>query len=178
MLQYHEFKTLCEPIIIKTSDVLEVEDQGEHLKAKRAIDPKFAGPLLRKGPDSVVQPFGNNLEENLKVYDDIMAMSQYEGDKKTPTKLANSQKLDHRGGRTSPLRKSAVQQDVYSTQKGIQGSIPYPQGPPLTEYTNVHSGSVPLANMKNGPMTLDDERELTQLLFDMIQQELWLEKKK
>jgi Ca2+-binding EF-hand superfamily protein len=25
-LEYHEFKTLCEPIILKTTDVVEVED--------------------------------------------------------------------------------------------------------------------------------------------------------
>jgi hypothetical protein len=49
MLEYHEFRGLCEPIILKTSDVLEVEDQGEYLKPKRDIDDRYAGPLLRKG---------------------------------------------------------------------------------------------------------------------------------
>lgn len=80
MLQFHEFKTLCEPIILKTSDILEVQDQGPHLKQKKYIEDQFAGPLLRKsknGPQSVVQPFGSNLDDNLRIYDEMMAMGNY-----------------------------------------------------------------------------------------------------
>lgn len=38
----------------------------------------------------------------------------------------------------------------------------------MTENTGVHSGLQAQASIKNGPMTVDDERELTQLLFEMI----------
>ena len=59
------------------------------------------------------------------------------------------------------------------------GSTPFPRGPPMTDMTNVHSGSVPVHNSsKYGPLCVDDERELVQLMFDMIQMEKYLEEKK
>jgi len=37
----------------------------------------------------------------------------------------------------------------------------------MTENTGIH-GSIPLAAAKFGPMTVDDERDLTQYFYDVI----------
>lgn len=57
---------------------------------------------------------------------------------------------------------------------------PYPRGPPMTDMTNVHSGSIPLhaANNYVGPLNMEDERGLVQVFFDMIMQETAMEKQK
>jgi len=49
----------------------------------------------------------------------------------------------------------------------------------MTDMTNVHSGSIPINGIINtGPLSVDDERELMQLFFDMIQSEKYLEETK
>ena len=47
LLQFHEFKFLCEPVIVKNIDILEVEDEGKFIKPRGEIDERYAGPLLR-----------------------------------------------------------------------------------------------------------------------------------
>ena len=57
------------------------------------------------------------------------------------------------------------------------GAGPYPQGPPMTDMTNIHSGNVmgggPISHV--GPLSGEDEREMVQLLFEMIVNEKDLE---
>lgn len=50
----------------------------------------------------------------------------------------------------------------------------------MTDMTNVHAGSVPLHGnpLHVGPLTLEDERALVQVFFDMIMQEQELERQK
>jgi len=38
----------------------------------------------------------------------------------------------------------------------------------MTDMTNVHPGHIPSGNISTGPLTVTDEKELVQLLFDMI----------
>lgn len=45
----------------------------------------------------------------------------------------------------------------------------------MTDMTNVHSGKIASAQLNTGPLNAGDEQELTQLVFDMIQQEMFLE---
>lgn len=45
----------------------------------------------------------------------------------------------------------------------------------MTDMTNVHSGKIAAAQLNHGPLNAGDEQELTQLIFDMIQQEMFLE---
>ena len=45
----------------------------------------------------------------------------------------------------------------------------------MTDMTNVHPGHIPSGNISTGPLAVEDERELVQLLFDMIQNESYLE---
>ena len=47
----------------------------------------------------------------------------------------------------------------------------------MTDMTNVHGG-VPISSQKFGPLPVDDERELVQLMYDMIELEKYLEEKK
>jgi len=72
MLEFDEFKTVCEPIILKMSNVVHVEDQGIHVAGKRSIEGEYSQPFVKKtGPKEVVQPLqlGNSLDDNLKLYD-------------------------------------------------------------------------------------------------------------
>lgn len=66
------------------------------------------------------------------------------------------------GGPTSPLRKNATQFDIYSAKADAKGSTPFPQGPPMTDKTNIHSGQLPTGNMGSytGPLCQSDEKEL------------------
>jgi len=51
----------------------------------------------------------------------------------------------------------------------------------MTDMTNVHTGSIPIAGSQKqscSPLTVDDEKELVQLFFDMIQNETHLERVK
>jgi hypothetical protein len=81
--------------------------------------------------------------------------------------------------RTSPLRKNATQHEIYSAKAEAMGSTPYPRGPAMDENTNIHSGQVAShAIERYGPLNVDDEREMVQLLFDMIQQEKKVEEAK
>jgi hypothetical protein len=41
----------------------------------------------------------------------------------------------------------------------------------MTENTGVHPGQTAFGNLRSGAMTVDDEREMTQLFFDIIGQE-------
>ena len=55
---------------------------------------------------------------------------------------------------------------------------PYPRGPPLTDTTNIHAGSIPITGgpkVYNGPLNGEDERELVQLFYEMIINEKELE---
>jgi len=55
---------------------------------------------------------------------------------------------------------------------------PYPRGPPLLETTNIHSGGgVPNfgASKQTGPMSDSDEKDLVDLLYQMIIHEKELE---
>lgn len=56
---------------------------------------------------------------------------------------------------------------------------PYPRGPPMTDMTNIHSGNgIPSHGSqirKVGELSPEDERELVQLLFEMIVNEKELE---
>ena len=131
----------------------------------------------------VIQPFGSNLEENLAIYDNLMrdGVTEHTPHKSIGKFMAQSEfgTEDRRAGnrRTSPLRKTGTQHDLYSEKAMQHGSTPYPRGPRLDETTGVH-GSNPFAPVHYGPMSLDDEREMVQLFFDVIQQEVSLEQKK
>lgn len=60
-------------------------------------------------------------------------------------------------------------------------SNPYPQGPPMTEMTGVHPGSIMVQGAPKvavGPLSTDDERELVQVLYEMILNEKELEEAK
>ena len=53
---------------------------------------------------------------------------------------------------------------------------PYPRGPPMTDMTNLNPGNFGGAPKQVvGPLNADDERELVQLLFEMIINEKELE---
>ena len=48
---------------------------------------------------------------------------------------------------------------------------PYPRGPPLTDTTNIHAGSIAITGgpkLYNGPLCIEDERDLVQLFYEMI----------
>jgi len=89
LLEYHEFKSLCEPTVLKISDVLLVEDTGSHIKGQPdQRDSRFGGPLIRSknytyssnaSMANVIQPFGSNLNDNLAIYDNIMSNSPERG---------------------------------------------------------------------------------------------------
>ena len=76
---------------------------------------------------------------------------------------------------TTPLR----QQNIGNSAAARSGSPdagspgPYPMGPPMTEMTGVHAGTVLSANGKvsHGPLHPDDEREMVQLMYEMISYE-------
>lgn len=58
---------------------------------------------------------------------------------------------------------------------------PFPQGPPMTEMTGVHPGSIIVqgaSKMPIGPLSVEDERELVQVLYEMILNEKELEEAK
>lgn len=103
---------------------------------------------------------------------------------------------------SSPLRKTAVQSSMYpmgedgperfgntsvpfnpfmdiSNADDTAAANPYPRGPPMTDMTNIHGGNgVPSYGSqvrKVGELSPDDERELVQLLFEMIVNEKELE---
>ena len=83
---------------------------------------------------------------------------------------------------TTPLR----QQNIGNSAAARSGSPeagspgPYPMGPPMTEMTGVHAGTVLTANGKvsHGPLHPDDEREMVQLMYEMISYEQEIEKAK
>ena len=56
----------------------------------------------------------------------------------------------------------------------------YPRGPPMNDMTNIHAGTPYKQGGADhiGPLRAEDEKDLTQLLFDMIQNELYLEQQK
>lgn len=57
---------------------------------------------------------------------------------------------------------------------------PYPRGPPMTDSTNIHSGSLGFGGPKQnvGPLNAEDERDMVQLLYEMIINEKELEESK
>lgn len=57
---------------------------------------------------------------------------------------------------------------------------PYPRGPPMTEMSNVHSGSMMggAPKVHVGPLSQEDERELVQLFFSMVCHEKTMEESK
>merc|ERR1711935_414086 len=58
---------------------------------------------------------------------------------------------------------------------------PFPRGPPMTEMTNVHPGSIIVQGGQKvhvGPLRAEDERELVQVLYEMILNEKELEEAK
>lgn len=58
---------------------------------------------------------------------------------------------------------------------------PYPRGPPLSDTTNIHAGSIPVSGgpkLYNGPLNAEDERDLVQLFYEMIMNEKELEQAK
>lgn len=77
-IDYEEFCLVCEPIILKMTDIIEVEDQGEHLrKQTQPINPGNAKPFLQKNaPAQIVQPMdpNNSLDLNLQLYDKAQTM--------------------------------------------------------------------------------------------------------
>lgn len=62
------------------------------------------------------------------------------------------------------------------------GISPYPRGPPMTDMTNIHSGNmIPMDGApirRVGELCVEDEKELVQLLFEMIVNEKDLEDSK
>ena len=56
----------------------------------------------------------------------------------------------------------------------------YPRGPPMTDMTNIHGGSFHQGSalQKHGYLSAEDEKNMTQVLFEMIMQETRLEKHK
>jgi hypothetical protein len=127
-LNFEEFKSICQSIILKNTDLQHVEDQGEHLAGEKEIDGNKAVPFKKNAPRPVVAPLktGNSLDENLKVYDHYMQMS-----KENPE--------------YSPLRKNNEQHEVYAQKAKDNGSSPYPRGPAMTDMTNVHSCKIAAA---------------------------------
>lgn len=74
-IEYDEFKLVCEPIVLKTTDIVYVEDQGENMRQDNGeINSENARPF-KKGPPQIVQPLSlsNDLEANLKLYDNYMS---------------------------------------------------------------------------------------------------------
>lgn len=78
------------------------------------------------------------------------------------------------GGRdaASPLRKSALQHSVYPEGVVSAENGPFPQGPPMTDMTNIHPGSISFnqasALKRHGYLNPEDEKNMTQVLFEMI----------
>lgn len=56
----------------------------------------------------------------------------------------------------------------------------YPRGPPMTDMTNINGGSFHQGSQyqKHGYLSPEDEKNMTQVLFEMIMQETKLEKHK
>lgn len=171
-LEFDEFREVCEPIIIKMNNIKQVEDQGRLIAGHRSIEGEYSQPFVKKtGPKDIDQPLhlGNSLEENLKLYDNYQRMQEHDL-MQTPGKRGNS-----------PLRSNPTQHELYSAKAAAKGSTPYPRGPPMTDMTNVHSGSIPITGSQKlncSPLHPQDEQELTQLLFDMITNETELERVK
>jgi hypothetical protein len=60
---------------------------------------------------------------------------------------------------------------------------PYPRGPPLLDNTNIHSGGGGVPNFgasrsPHGPLTQEDEKDMVQLLYEIILNEKEVEKAK
>lgn len=54
-IDFEEFCLVCEPIILKMDDIIEVEDQGEHLRKQTDINPGNSKPfLVKNGPAQVI----------------------------------------------------------------------------------------------------------------------------
>jgi len=101
---------------------------------------------------------------------------------------------------TTPLRKNGLQHSVYKERQSAGNHIdmdlldeaasrgtqsphanPFPRGPPMTEMTNVHPGSIIVQGGQKvhvGPLRAEDERELVQVLYEMILNEKELEEAK
>lgn len=104
------------------------------------------------------------------------------GNAETPAKKSgDNTNQNFTGRKTSPLRQNATQHEIYSAKAAQNGSTPFPRGPPMNDMTNVHPGFVPVNGSQKincSPITATDEKDLVQLLFDMIQYEKMLEQKK
>jgi len=88
-----------------------------------------AGSSIRHNGPNVVQPFGDSLEENLRMYDEFQQMENYNS-QKTPAKSINNRENPERsaaqsrgiytaakrGDATSPLRKNLTQHEIYSSK--------------------------------------------------------------
>lgn len=70
---------------------------------------------------------------------------------------------------TSPLRANDRQQSVYAGE-GSPGAGEFPRGPPMTDMTGVHPGTIltSAGKVNAGPLHAEDERELVQLMYEMI----------
>ena len=55
-LNFEEFKSICQSIILKNTDLQHVEDQGEHLAGEKEIDGNKAVPFKKNAPRPVVAP--------------------------------------------------------------------------------------------------------------------------
>ena len=78
-IEVGEFKLLCDPIILKMKDIVEVEDQGKVLTKLNTskIDEKSSKPFRSSMPQLMeMNPMTaqNHLDENLKIYDNYMHM--------------------------------------------------------------------------------------------------------
>lgn len=78
-------------------------------------------------------------------------------------------------GVTTPLRMNQTQHSVYGNDKSPEQ---FPQGPPMTDMTNVHPGSIIVQGgqkVSAGPMKADDEKEMVQVLYEIILNEAEVE---
>lgn len=78
-IEVGEFKLLCDPIILKMKDIVEVEDQGKVVnKANLSrVDDHNSKPFKNLMPQLMeMNPMTaqNNLDENLKIYDNYLHM--------------------------------------------------------------------------------------------------------
>ena len=146
-------------------------------------------PILEKLAGQKTIDEHNSVDANLKLYDEYKQLEKghVPDGMFTPGKPAGAAttggpsafKAQTLSMGTTPLRANGEQQSVYGGGSHVPDGSPgaFPRGPPMTDMTGVHPGTVATSGGKvaAGPLHAEDERELVQLMYEMIVNEQEIE---
>lgn len=130
-------------------DIQFAEDEKDLMANKKVDDIDKTRPYLAKVAATKPINGTNSVDVNLQIYDQYKSLERGQipdgYDAKSPMKTqATASKTPgakmHGGiGITTPLRMNTTQHSVYGNDKSPDQ---FPQGPPMTDMTNVHPGTI------------------------------------